>query len=284
MASAQEKTFVVTGASTGIGRATVDKLVRDGHPVWATVRTSQDEAALTADHGSAVRVLRFDLRDAEAIRAAGTTVSSMGPIHGLVNNAGAALPGPLEYLSIERFRQQIEINLIGQLAVTQAMLPALRRARRQGDPARIVTIGSIGDRIAAPMLGAYHASKFGLVGLTDTLRAELAPAGIDVILIEPGGVATPIWSRGTADSNELIAALPETAKKYYSAQIAGALTNAKRGAEQGIPASRVADVIVSALLERRPRTRRLVGTDAKIAGLIARLPFGLRYRLTAARA
>jgi NAD(P)-dependent dehydrogenase (short-subunit alcohol dehydrogenase family) len=276
------QSVLVTGASTGIGRATVGALVTRGDSVWATVRTDADDDALRAAHPS-VRVLRMDVTDAASVRAAGEEVAAAGPLNGLVNNAGVALPGPLEYLPIELLRQQIEVNLIGQLAVTQAMLPALRAAREAGASARIVTIGSIGGRIASPMLGPYHASKFGLVGLTDTLRAELAPSGIDVLLIEPGSIATPIWGRGTAASDRLTEGLPPEASRRYGAQIASARADAAKAAKRGLPPERVADAVVAALTERRPRPRRLVGRDAHLIAVVARMPFGLRYRLTAAR-
>ena len=153
----------MTGASTGIGRAVADELAGAGALVWACVRTDQDEKSLQRQHGPAVRVLRMDVTDDGSVSAAAERVLAAGPLHGLVNNAGVALAGPLEYLPLEVFRRQIEVNLTGQLSVTQAMLPALRQARAQGAPARIVMIGSIAGRIAGSMLGPYHASKFGLV-------------------------------------------------------------------------------------------------------------------------
>src|SRR5215472_270625 len=224
------RSYVVTGASTGIGRACVAELVRRGARVWASVRTDQDEQSLAGQHGDAVTVLRLDVTDADSVRAAGEQVTAAGPLHGLVNNAGVALAAPLELIPIEVFRRQLEVNLIGQLAVTQAMLPALRQARDRGMDARVVMIGSIGGRIAAPMLGAYHVSKFGLVGLADTLRAELAPSGIPVILIEPGAIATPIWDRGAAAGTELLAGLPEEGRQRYADQIAAAQSSAARSA------------------------------------------------------
>jgi NAD(P)-dependent dehydrogenase (short-subunit alcohol dehydrogenase family) len=275
--------FAVTGASTGIGRATVAELVRAGHHVWAAVRKEEDAVSLQREHGDAVSVLRLDLTDEDSVRAAGEKVSAAGPLNGLVNNAGAALPGPLEYLPIDVFRRQIEINLIGQLVVTQAMLPALRQARGRGEPARIVMIGSIGDRIAGPMLGPYHASKFGLVGLTDSLRAELAPFGIAVVLIEPGSIATPIWDRGVAAGTEVANSLPPEADRYAD-QIAAAQTNARRTGARGIPPQRAATVIARALTAPKPRPRQLIGRDAKTAAAVLRvLPHWLVYRATAAR-
>jgi NAD(P)-dependent dehydrogenase (short-subunit alcohol dehydrogenase family) len=284
MTATRKRSFVVTGASTGIGRACVDELVRNGFHVWATVRTDDDEAALSADHPEAVTVLRLDLTDPDSVRAAGERVSSAGPVHGLVNNAGVALPGPLEYLPVEMFRRQIEVNLVGQLAVTQAMMPALRQAREQGKTTRIVMIGSIAGRIAGPMLGPYHASKFGLVGLSDGLRAELAPSRIGVVLIEPGAIATPIWGRGTAASEQLLEQLPVAGRDRYAAQISAARASASKSAARGLAPRRVAEVVVKALTTRNPRARYLVGPDAHMAALVARLPYTLRYRLTAARA
>src|SRR5258706_10117001 len=176
------KSIVVTGASRGIGRATVPALVAKGIHVWAAVRTDADEQALRsvgaaaerADpplagapgitaHPEAVSVLRMDLTDADAIKAAGETVTAAGPLHGLVNNAGVAMPGPLEHVPIEMFRRQIEINLVGQLAVTQAMMPALRAAKEEAGDARIVLVGSIGGRGARPPVRRASPSQVWLL-------------------------------------------------------------------------------------------------------------------------
>jgi NAD(P)-dependent dehydrogenase (short-subunit alcohol dehydrogenase family) len=273
------RTAVVTGASTGIGAATVHELDQRGFRVWATVRKEADAARLEQAYAGRVRVLPLDITDDEAVRAAGDRITAEGPLHGLVNNAGVALPGPLEFLPLAEFRRQLEVNLVGQLAVTQAMLPALRQG-----PGRVVVVGSIGGRIAGPMIGAYHASKFGLVGLTDTLRAELAPWGLRVVLVEPGMIATSIWERGAASGEEVIARIPDRARDLYAAQIRQARESAARGGGAGLPPSAVAKVIARALTEHRPRPRYLVGRDAAVASMIARLPFRLRYRLTAARA
>lgn len=274
------RSVVVTGASTGIGRATVAELVRDGFQVWAAVRREQDADSLRAEHGDAVDPLLLDVTDPDAVAAAGKQVCAAGPLHGLVNNAGAALPGPLEHLPVESFSRQLDINLVGQLRVTQAMLPALREGRRERDgDARIVMIGSIGGRIAGPLIGAYHASKFGLVGLTDSLRAELAPFGIRVVLIEPGSIGTPIWERGATAADELLKHMP-TAGERYAAQIERALANATKQATAGISPSIPARVIVRALTERNPRPRRTVGRDARmIAAMVRVLPYRVLYRL-----
>ena len=275
---------VVTGASSGIGRATVDELVAHGFHVWATVRAAADEQALMEAHPDDVTVLRADLTDAAAVAALGAAVREAGPLHGLVDNAGVAVPAPLEHIPLDAFRHQIEVNLTAQLAVAQQVLPALRLSRRRGSPARIVVIGSIGGRFAGPVLGAYHASKFALVGLTDTLRAELAPAGIQVVLIEPGAVATPIWQRGVAAGDALLASLDDDARERYRAQIEAARAGAVRSAGRGVPPERVARVVRTALLARRPHARYLVGRDARIGATITRVSLGVARRLSAARA
>jgi NAD(P)-dependent dehydrogenase (short-subunit alcohol dehydrogenase family) len=277
------RAVVVTGASTGIGRATVADLVSAGYLVFATVRTLEDADGLREQFGDSVRPLLMDLLDEDSVRAAGAEVCASGPLFGLVNNAGAALPGPLEYLPIDTFRRQLEINLTGQLLVSQVMLPALRLSAEQAGDARIVMIGSIGGRIAGPMLGAYHASKHGLVGLTGALRAELAPFGIRVLLIEPGTIATPIWERGWAHGKDLQSRHPHSFGRYAK-QLEGAHAMAERGARSGQAPKVVARAITEALNSKNPTPRQAVGRDAKVvAGLVRLLPFRAVYRFTRAR-
>jgi NAD(P)-dependent dehydrogenase (short-subunit alcohol dehydrogenase family) len=275
-----DRAVVVTGASTGIGRATVELLVAARFHVFATVRTESDRDGLVTEFGSQVTPLMMDLLDEDSVRAAGAEVCAAGPLFGLINNAGAALPGPLEYLPIEVFRRQLEINLTGQLLVTQVMMPALRRSAEETGDARIVMIGSVGGRIAGPILGAYQAAKHGLVGLTGALRAELAPFGIKVLLIEPGAIATPIWNRGAAAGEETRADNPEIAARY-GRQLAGSAAMTARGNRSGLPPRVPAAVIMDALQSRNPAPRRVVGRDAKIiAALVRVLPFRAVYRMT----
>jgi NAD(P)-dependent dehydrogenase (short-subunit alcohol dehydrogenase family) len=277
------RAVVVTGASTGIGRATVADLVSEGFLVFATVRRLDDADGLREQFGDSVRPLLMDLLDEDSVRAAGAEVCASGPLFGLVNNAGAALAGPLEYLPIDTFRRQLEINLTGQLLVTQVMLPALRRSAEHRGDARIVMIGSIGGRIAGPMLGAYHASKHGLVGLTGALRAELAPFGIRVLLIEPGTIATPIWERGRAHGMELQSRHAHSFGRYAK-QLEGAWAMAERSARSGQEPKVVARAITEALTSKNPPPRQVVGRDAKVvAGLVRLLPFRAVYRFTRAR-
>ncbi len=193
------KTVVVTGASTGIGAACVNLLAQNGYLVFAAVRQEADAARIAAQPGAAIVPLIFDVTDPGAVAAAARTVEARlgsGTLAGLVNNAGVAVPGPLLHLPIEDFRRQIEVNLIGQLQVIQAFAPLLGAgAARMGPPGRIVNMSSVAGRFAAPFLGAYNASKFGLEGMSDALRRELMVYGVDLILIEPGMIATPIWDK-----------------------------------------------------------------------------------------
>jgi NAD(P)-dependent dehydrogenase (short-subunit alcohol dehydrogenase family) len=273
-----QPSVVVSGASTGIGRAAVAELVAGGLHVWATVRKQVDADSLTAEHGTAVTPLLVDLLDHDSVRAAGAAVVAAGPLHALVNNAGVALPAPLEHLPIEVFERQLDVNLVGQLLMTQVMLPALFE---DGD-ARIVFIGSIGGRIAGPILGAYSASKHGIVGLASSLRAELAPYGVRVCLIEPGAIATPIWSSAAVSGDEVMATMPADASRY-AAQIANARAQARAGAK-GLDPRVVGRVVARAVTRRNPPPRQVVGRDARlIAAVVRALPFRAVYRLTAGR-
>ena len=279
----ERRSVVVTGASTGIGRAAVKGLLDAGFHVFPTVRKDADADELRQQFGANVTVLMVDLRDEASVRAAGATVSEAGPLFGLVNNAGAALPGPLEYLPIEVFREQLEINLTAQLLMTQVMLPALRRSAEADGDARIVMIGSIGGRIAGPIIGAYQAAKHGLVGLTGALRAELAPSGIRVILLEPGAIATPIWRRGMAAVDQIQTGRQEEFARY-GAQLEGARRLAERGSRNGVPPEVPARKIVESLTSEHPAPRAVVGRDARVVAAMVRvLPFRVLYRLLAAR-
>jgi len=257
-------TVLVTGASTGIGEAAVLHLRELGFDPIAAVRKDEDAERL---EGQGLRTTRIDVTDADQIAAAREALGDE-PLAGLVNNAGIAVAAPLEFLPIDRLRQQLEINLIGQVAVTQAFLPALRRAR-----GRIVNVSSIGGRVGLPLVGAYNASKFGLEGLSDSLRRELRGQGVDVILIEPGGVKTPIWKKGEQLADEMMGdEMPPEAEQLYGRMIERLRAEtAKIEQERGIEPREVAEAIGTALTASRPRTRYLVGRDAKIRGPMAKI-------------
>ncbi len=255
------KSVLITGASTGIGQAAALHLDRQGWRVFAGVRREEDAASLREAGSERLAPLMLDVTDAAQIAAAaekvGAEVGEAG-LDGLVNNAGIAVPGPLETLPVDDFRRQVEVNLTAHVAVTQALLPAIRRA-----PGRVVFIASIGGRMAFPMFGAYHAAKFGLEAVGDAFRQELRPWGIDVAVIEPGSIATPIWERGEAEVDAIAARARDGHADLYGEAIAAYREVARKTGARGIPPERVAVKIEHALAARRPRTRYLVGADAR---------------------
>ncbi len=265
------RTVFITGASTGIGRATALYLDRHGFDVFATVRREEDGAALAAEASPKLRVLYLDVTDLESIRKAVAEVEAMvgeAGLDGLVNNAGIVEPGPLEFIPLDSLRRQLDVNVTGLLAVTQAFLPLLRRAT-----GRIVNIGSVGGLNVLPFAGAYSASKFAMEALTDALRMELKASGLEVSLIEPASVATPIWTKGTSRE------LPAEAEALYGEGVRAMKAKVENVASQGISSDVVAKVIHHALTARRPRTRYLVGRMAYVRALIQKLPDRLRDRL-----
>ena len=271
----QERAVVVTGASKGIGRAVALRLARIGWRVYAGVRQTADGDALRGENASIIPV-RLDVTRAEDIAAAAALVHSQlgdAGLSGLVNNAGIAVAGPLEFLPPSALREQLDVNVVAPLAVTQAFLPMLRAAR-----GRIVNIGSIAGRSALPITGAYSASKFALEAISDALRVELSPWGIEVIVVQPGGVATPIWETSALRAEELARNYPAAAEERYGSILKGVRKRALRTTEKGMPAEAVARAVEHALSARRPRTRYLLGRDAKVRALLERLPDRLRDR------
>jgi NAD(P)-dependent dehydrogenase (short-subunit alcohol dehydrogenase family) len=267
-------TVLVTGASSGIGEAAALHLRELGFDAVAAVRKDEDAERIA---GRGLRTVKLDVTDVDSIAAARDQLGD-GPLAGLVNNAGIAVAAPLEFLPLDQLRHQLEVNLIGQLAVTQRFLPALRAAR-----GRIVNVSSIGGRFALPLVGAYHASKFALEAISDTLRRELLSQGVDVIVIEPGGVKTPIWRKGGELATELTADLPPEGRRLYGNLIAAIRKQTtKIATETGVEPRVVAEAIGHALTARRPRARYLVGRDAKVrAPVAAVLPDRLMDRIVA---
>jgi NAD(P)-dependent dehydrogenase (short-subunit alcohol dehydrogenase family) len=232
-----------------------------GWRVFAGVRREEDAAALREAASERLEPLMLDVTDAGQIAAAaariGEELGAVG-LSGLVNNAGIAVPGPLETLPIDDFKRQVEVNLTAQVAVTQAMLPAIRAAR-----GRIVFITSIGGLMAFPMFGAYHAAKFGLEAVGDVFRQELRPWKIKVAVVEPGSIATPIWERGDAEVDAITERAGAGHADLYGEASASFREVARKTGERGIPPEKVAAKIEHALSARRPRTRYLVGADAR---------------------
>jgi NAD(P)-dependent dehydrogenase (short-subunit alcohol dehydrogenase family) len=263
------RSALVTGASTGIGRATALHLDAAGWRVYAGVRREEDAASLREAGSERLMPLILDVTDADQIATAAEQIgmeTGKGGLDGLVNNAGIAVPGPLETLPIDDFKRQIEVNLNAQVAVTQAMLPAIRSAT-----GRIVFITSIGGLMAFPMFGAYHAAKFGLEAVGDVFRQELKPWGISVSVVEPGSIATPIWDRGQAEADAIGDRARDGHTDLYGNAIEAYREVARKTGERGIPPERVAKRIEHALSARRPRTRYLVGADARGQALASKI-------------
>ncbi len=255
------RSVLVTGSSTGIGRATALRLDAAGWRVFAGVRREEDAESLRAEGSQRLTPVILDVTDADAISALAARLSDelgQAGLDALVNNAGVAIPSPLETIPIDDFRRQIEVNLTGQVAVTQAMLPLIREAR-----GRIVFISSIGGRIAFPLTGAYHAAKFGIEAVGDVFRQELRPWKIAVSIVEPGSIDTPIWDRGERTADEIGERTPHR-EELYGKPIAAYRKVVRDLAERGIPPAKVAAEIERALTARRPRPRYLVGLDAKL--------------------
>ena len=248
---------LVTGTSTGIGRATALHLAERGFEVLAGVRRPED-----APPG--LEPLVLDVTSERGVAAAAARVG--GTLDALVNNAGIAVNGPIELVPVEEWRRQLEVNLIGQVAVTRALLPALLRAR-----GRIVNISSISGRAAWPLIGPYTASKFALEAFSDTLRREVGPQGVRVVSVEPGGIRTPVWDKSRAAADRTVAAMPAGARGRYDGLIAGILRQGERLAREGLPPEAVASVIGTALTARRPGARYVVGREAQVQALLARL-------------
>jgi NAD(P)-dependent dehydrogenase (short-subunit alcohol dehydrogenase family) len=251
---------VITGTSTGIGRACALHLDAAGFEVFATVRREEDADRLRAERPR-IHTLVVDVTDEDGVRAAAREVDGVvgdRGLAGLVNNAGTSVAGPLEFLPLDELRRQLEVNLVAHVGVTQAFLPAIRRAR-----GRILNITSVGGRIVNPFMGPYHASKWGLEAVTDAQRKELRPWGIRVIAIEPGSIDTEIWKKGIAQGEELAAALPEEGKRLYGDKIPKAMQFGQRVADHGQPAESVAKAVERALTAKRPRSRYVVGADAR---------------------
>jgi NAD(P)-dependent dehydrogenase (short-subunit alcohol dehydrogenase family) len=284
---ADKRSVVVTGASTGIGWGTVKVLIRRGFEVFGSVRKQSDADRLAKEFGAAFIPLLMDVTDSAAVaRAAGQVGGALGHrrLAGLVNNAGIAVPGPLLHLPLAEFRRQLEVNLIAPLGVIQAFAPMLGTDRaRHGAPGRIVNISSVGGKVGAPFLGAYVASKHGLEGMSESMRRELLLYGIDVILIGPGAVATPIWDKaeggeyGSYRATDYGMILDRFAKYFIAEGRKGlapeavgevvyrALTTAKPSLRYAVLAKKFQDWTLPRLLPKR-MVDRLIGRQT---GLLA---------------
>lgn len=241
---------LVTGASRGIGKAIVARLASDGWDVYAGVRTDADAAAVSAI--PRVQGILLDVTSAEHIAALADSLPDR--LDAVVNNAGIVVGGPLETLSVNELRRQLEVNVVGQLAVTQAVLPRLRDSR-----GRIVFISSVNGKIASPIIGAYCASKFALEAAADALRMELSPWRIRVSVVEPAQTATDMWDTAEDTADELEAAMTPGQRVLYAKHVAGFRKMIPVSRKMAVPTEKVADVVHDALTARRPRARYAVG-------------------------
>jgi NAD(P)-dependent dehydrogenase (short-subunit alcohol dehydrogenase family) len=250
------KSVVITGVSTGIGHAAAHVLARRGFHVFGSVRKAADGERLADELGAAFTPLVFDVTDEAAVQAGARTVEAAlggATLAGLVNNAGIAVAGPLLHLPLDEFRKQLEVNLTGVVAATQAFAPLLgARSPVAKDPGRIVNISSVGGKTANPFMAPYNVTKFGLEGMSEALRRELLPFGVDVIVVAPGAVATPIWDK--ADETDTA--------RYANTVYAPALDRLRAYMLQlgrsGLPAERIGETIHEALTTAKPKVRYTV--------------------------
>jgi len=259
---------VITGASTGIGAGCAIGCAQQGMTGFAGVRDPRAGEALQAKGGAAIIPLQLDVTDGESIKHAAEQVKQHvgeAGLAGLINNAGIAIGSPLEVIPLPQLRKQLEVNVIGQIAVTQAFLPLLRQAH-----GRIINMGSIAGRGTIPMMGPYSASKFAMEALTDALRLELYPWGIDVSIIEPGAIATPIWDKSLNSALDVEKDMPAEGKRLYEEAARRVREAVQETAQRAIPVDAVVRAVLHALTAPRPKTRYLVGTDAKIRAIMAK--------------
>lgn len=247
------QSVVVTGVSTGIGWGITKILIQNGYRVFGSVRKTQDAERLQSEFGETFVPLIFDVTDEEMVHVAARQVRDQlngETLFGLVNNAGVAVPAPLAHMPIDEFRMQMEINLTGQLIVTQAFLPLLGMDRSlKGKPGRLINMSSTSGKRGAPFVGAYVTSKHALEGMSETLRIELMLYGIDVIIIGPGAVATPIWDKGEqADLTKYQhTEYVEAARKFQKYMV--------EDGRKGLPSEKIGEVVLHALTTSKPRVR-----------------------------
>lgn len=272
---------VVTGVSTGIGWGAVKVLTASGFHVFGSVRKSADADRLKAEFGDAFTPLLFDVTDEAAVREGARQVEAAldgASLAGLVNNAGIAVAGPLLYLPVEEWRQQLEVNLTGVVIATQAFAPLLGAGEtRRGPPGRIVNISSVGGRNANPFMAPYCTSKFGLEGLSESLRRELLPFGVDVVVVAPGAVATPIWAK--ADETDT--------SRYAGTIYAPALERLRQYmltiGKSGLPPEAIGEAIHTALTAARPKVRYVVSPSPVQVLMTEILPKRTLDRITGKR-
>jgi NAD(P)-dependent dehydrogenase (short-subunit alcohol dehydrogenase family) len=260
---------LVTGAGRGIGNSIVEYLARRGWDVIAGVRTKRDAAAVTALDPQRISSVILDITDAEHIAALDELLPER--LNAIVNNAGVVVTGPMETVTTEDWRKELEINVIGQLAVTRAVLPRLRESR-----GRVVFMSSLNGRLSMPLVGAYCASKFALEAAADALRMELRPWHIDVAIVEPAQTDTDMWRTADDMVEQFEAALTAEQRDLYARHIAGLKKSIPLSQKLAVPAEKVSAVVAKALTARSPRSRYVVGVGPKLqVSLMTNLPTSL---------
>ncbi|MBA2349363.1 MAG: SDR family NAD(P)-dependent oxidoreductase [Solirubrobacterales bacterium] len=245
--------FLITGSSTGIGRASAVELDRRGHTVLAAVRRPED-----APTGERIEPIVLDVTDAEHLAALAERLGGTA-LDGLVNNAGIVVSGALEELDAAAWERQFAVNVVALTQVTRIALPSLRAAR-----GRVVNVGSIGAVVAPPFVTPYVASKGAVRSLSASLRRELLPLGVKVVLVEPGAIDTPIWQKGLDASDAQLDELAPELRAVYGARLAGFRRLTEETSRGAISVERCASVIAGALLDRRPPAQVYVGRTAKL--------------------
>ncbi|MFC9430023.1 SDR family NAD(P)-dependent oxidoreductase [Streptomyces sp. NPDC056987] len=259
-----QKLVVVTGASTGMGASVARELARRGFHVLAGVRRDQDADAIRS---TGIEPVILDITDAEHVEALAARVADdPRALHALVNNAGVQVNAPVEALPMAQWRRVFEVNLFGHIAVTQALLPALLRSR-----GRVINISSVGGKVAMATYGAYAGAKFALEAVSDSLRREVAPLGVQVVVVEPGGVRTEMATRGIATANDLAARMTPEHDGRYGSLVRANNTFMASGTASGLTADAAARVIAKTVTTRRPRTRYTVGRDAALVTRLVRM-------------
>ncbi len=255
------KSVVITGSSTGIGRACALMLDRNGFRVFAGVRKEADGEALRSVSSESLTPVYIDVTDAGSIQAmaeeVGSAVGDAG-LHGLVNNAGTTLPCPIEFLPLDGFRRQLEVNLVGPLAVTQALLPMLRQGH-----GRVVNVTSAAGRAGVPLMAPYVSAKHALEGISDVMRLEFRQLGIHVAIIEPGFVGTEMGGKLQRDTEGAVGALPDEGRRRYGPALGKLAERIGHHAATGSPPAVIAKDVLHALTSKRPRTRYPSGAGAK---------------------
>ncbi len=264
-----QKAIFISGASRGIGRASVLMLSKLGYKVFAGVRREEDGRDLVDKSGGSIVPVSVEITDSESIKQAAIKVASLlgdDGLAALVNNAGIAVIGPLEFIPLDKLREQFEVNVIGHVAMTQAFLPLLRKGN-----GRIINISSKEGILSMPFVGPYCASKHALEALSDALRMELNYWHIPVSIIEPGTIATEIINRSIDNAEECIRQLPKHANDLYQACFDKARSATTKIAESALPVDKVAKTLLKAITAKKPKSRYTVGPDAKALAVISRL-------------